>query len=585
MHGDVIGIMKDHPASLNRYVYYPDRLTRMPGPYPGATIFGNLIRNTYNFFTQPIFKGAFSAILSESTVAVRPSNVDDESVGDFLRRRFGATIADNMASALFHGIYAGDLYNLSARTLLPKIWYLETRDPDGSGINTEMAELLFRGQSLLPYHNIRFHNMTVKVQDTGGKQDEAALGHLIDGLKRCSVYTFGRGLASLTRRLEDSLRANGNITIKTEANVNSVVWNEESKRLAVSAELDESPTDYDYAVSSLSPAQTKKFFEKSTEARQQSAPVTVAQACDKASKSVNVMVVNLYYSNPELIPPSIAGFGYLIPRSISVEQNPERALGVIFGSESSGLRGEQAFTTLPKPSAVKLEQLKKYQQTLRQMPLPNDMTGPAFKRFGAERDPKMQELVRQMELTRERLERAQKDTEQAIEDYGQVSEETGQKELRIRMGQDTAPGTKLTIMMGGHWWDGWAEDDFPDEELAIAMAKNVLARHLGITEQPTVAKARLNRDAIPQYHVGYRGTMAKIHEGLKTEFRGRLKVAGPWWQGGVGVNDCVRKARETAFAIREGWDEKTGLEDYAEEEKWCLMDKRTGKVMIDPMSE
>lgn len=49
--------------------------------------------------------------------------------------------------------------------------------------------------------------------------------------------------------------------------------------------------------------------------------------------SVTVMVVNLFYSNPSLIP--VRGFGYLIPRSVPLEQNLECGLGVVFDSESS----------------------------------------------------------------------------------------------------------------------------------------------------------------------------------------------------------------------------------------------------------
>ena len=58
--------------------------------------------------------------------------------------------------------------------------------------------------------------------------------------------------------------------------------------------------------------------------------------------AVTVMVVNLYYSDPNILPER--GFGYLIPRSIPFEQNPECALGVVFDSDSS--------IGLPPPAGV-----------------------------------------------------------------------------------------------------------------------------------------------------------------------------------------------------------------------------------------
>lgn len=156
------------------------------------------------------------------------------------------------------------------------------------------------------------------------------------------------------------------------------------------------------------------------------------------------MVVNLYYDRPDLIP--YRGFGYLIPRSIPYQQNPEQALGVIFASESS-------------------------------------------------------------------------------------------------TGQDTAPGTKLTVMFGGHWWDDLAESKYPDEETAIELAYSLLERHLGIKDRPAVAKARLQKGAIPQYTVGHLSRMNELSQAVRDEFDHRLTLAGNWYGvHGVGINDCVRQA-------------------------------------------
>lgn len=154
------------------------------------------------------------------------------------------------------------------------------------------------------------------------------------------------------------------------------------------------------------------------------------------------MVVNLYYPNPDLLP--VTGFGYLIPRSIPYDQNPERALGVIFGSDSS-------------------------------------------------------------------------------------------------VGQDTAPGTKLTVMFGGHWWDDWLESDYPDHDTAVKMARSLLERHLSITDEPILARSKLQRNAIPQYTVGHISRMQDLSRSVRDDFNKRLTLAGSWY-GGVGITDCVRQA-------------------------------------------
>ena len=165
------------------------------------------------------------------------------------------------------------------------------------------------------------------------------------------------------------------------------------------------------------------------------------------------MVVNLYFSNPDILP--VHGFGYLIPRSVPYAENPERALGVVFDSDAT-------------------------------------------------------------------------------------------------IGQDGARGTKVTVMLGGHWWDEW--DSYPDEDEGARMAKAILGRHLGISVEPEAIRVSLQRDCIPQYTVGHHNRLSRGSGQLEENFRGRLRVAGNSYTG-VGLNDCVRAAREV---VRELVDEVPG---------------------------
>jgi oxygen-dependent protoporphyrinogen oxidase len=178
-------------------------------------------------------------------------------------------------------------------------------------------------------------------------------------------------------------------------------------------------------------------------------------------ESVTVMVVNLYYRDENILPER--GFGYLIPRSISFDQNPEFALGVVFDTYAT-------------------------------------------------------------------------------------------------LGQDTIPGTKLTVMMGGHWWSEF--DSYPDEEEGAAMAKAVLKRHLKIDEEPEAVHVSLQKDCIPQYTVGHHSRMEKARQELLLAYRGKLAVAGNSYMG-VGVNDCIRAAKDVARDIANNRD-ITGLESFSQ---------------------
>jgi oxygen-dependent protoporphyrinogen oxidase len=498
---EILAVSKSSPASLNRFIYYPDHLALMPGPGRGLW---ETFRRLSIWWKEPIFAGVLPTLLREPLRPPRDPDVKDESIGRFLERRFGKALTNNIASAFFHGIYAGDIYNLSARTLLPLMWYLEARDRERElGILGEAVNLRLSGTRILPEKDIRFARL--RSEDTSHGPKETRVIKAL--LKQASVYTFKRGLGQVTSAIETAFSSNPNVEIRISSPVEDAVFDQNTQSVAITS--NGATSNYDYVVSTLGPKETRTFLASGAKGRGTSLASTVTTACERSSHSVNVMVVNLYYQNPDLIPRANAGFGYLLPRSVPFEENPERALGVIFSSETSGRPG----TLVPGS--------------------------------------------------------------------GEVRDGSAQ-EADSHPGQDTAPGTKITVMLGGHWWTQWDPQDLPDEEQAIDMAKSLLKRHLDIDDMPEVAQARLQRNCIPQYPVGYREDMATVHDALLSEYQGRFKVAGPWWQGGVGVNDCVRAAREASWAVRHQWDDKTGLEQYAQDEVWCLVNPKLGKIVPDP---
>ena len=480
-------ISKNSAAARNRYIYYPDHLVRLPGMLPGASTLMNVSRNALTLWREPLFKNFFRGLLSNMLFphdGLRPATLQDESVGSFVSRNFNRELADNLLSAVAHGIYAGDIYQLSTRALFPLLWGLE-RDNDGAGITRNLLRLYsdFRGVPV-PYEDVLLTHTSRAEQTTEemGRRDAAYEG--------TAIFTFKEGLDTLTKGLERAVRESPRVTIKTGQRVESVSRNAADGSLRVRLAQDsaqarrerrERPESFDYIVSSISPAALRPIVDRGTEGT----PTPLTPGKDayhflNETPAVNVMVVNLYYSEPDLIP--VQGFGYLIPRSVPLEQNPERALGVIFGSDSS-------------------------------------------------------------------------------------------------VGQDTAPGTKLTVMLGGHWWDGFKSGEFPDKQSAVEMAQNVLRRHLGISAKPVVAKAVFQQDAIPQYAVGHHQRMSKVHELLLSEYRGRLKVAGNWYQG-IGVNACVNAARRSVKDIREGHDQSTGLEGSGRPVVWIMFNSRESTLAV-----
>ena len=110
---------------------------------------------------------------------------------------------------------------------------------------------------------------------------------------------------------------------------------------------------------------------------------------------------------------------------------------------------------------------------------------------------------------------------------------------------DEVSGTKLFVLMGGHYYDN--EINPPDtEEEAISQAKYVVERHLKIPpETPCFAMARMAKNCIPQHLVGHQDLMRQVDTQLATAFGGRLGVAGGSYHR-IGVLGALRAGYDAA---------------------------------------
>ncbi|KAH7371555.1 hypothetical protein BKA66DRAFT_535139 [Pyrenochaeta sp. MPI-SDFR-AT-0127] len=423
---------RSEPGAKNRFIYFPDKLNRLPSEQPSL---GHL----FSLWRSGILNGVFGMI-KEPLIPKRPQGLADETVGSFLARRVDKRIADNIVSAVFHGIYAGDIWRLSAKTLLGLAWQLEGRYGSALGGFFRMQSEDNRPQQLS-----LVHPYDLEVSKALNEQIDIDLD-FARNLKDASMFTFKDGLQHLVRALQKSVEEKGNVEIRTEAPIQSSTPMKDGNGVEIiSGSESSSPETFDLAISTLRNNDLTPY--------------------------VTVMTVNLYFANPNLLP--VEGFGYLIPQSVPFEQNPERALGVIFDS-----------------SAIK--------------------------------------------------------------------------------GQDTAPGTKITVMMGGHWWNDWVE--YPSEEEGLEMAKSVIKRHIGITDEPIAHCANLSKDCIPQYTLGYEDRLRDFAQGLTSEFHGRMRVVGSQFNG-VGVNDCITGAWNIARGLRgEGWKSRScGLDRVLDQRDWVVV--------------
>jgi oxygen-dependent protoporphyrinogen oxidase len=88
------------------------------------------------------------------------------------------------------------------------------------------------------------------------------------------------------------------------------------------------------------------------------------------------------------------------------------------------------------------------------------------------------------------------------------------------------PGTKLFVLLGGHYYDEPGAS-IPSEEEAIQQAKTLLERQLRIPRDlPCHAVASLAPECLPQHYVGHHRRMAAASNELEVGFNNRLAAIG-----------------------------------------------------------
>jgi protoporphyrinogen/coproporphyrinogen III oxidase len=215
LEDDIVVTGKDSPAAINRYIYYPDHIVRMPGSDPRKGLLENLWINGKVLLTEPVLQGFFKALLEEPIQSPK-SNMNwnqDESISSFVGRRLNKTVADNVVSALYHGIYAGDIEKLSAHTILGFYCELEKSDRRVLGSLLQMARE--RKRPLVTDDLLAMHS----------------IAHLRSGncwrscsqlLRGASTFTLRKGLNQLVEALKLRLESSGKVEILTGNSVDGI---------------------------------------------------------------------------------------------------------------------------------------------------------------------------------------------------------------------------------------------------------------------------------------------------------------------------------------------------------------------------
>lgn len=96
-------------------------------PLPEASVLGIPTRIAPLVTTRLFSIGGKARMAAEIVVPRRPASLRDESVGSFMRRRFGNEAVTYLAEPLLAGIHAGRVDRLSMAALFPRLWDAEAQ--------------------------------------------------------------------------------------------------------------------------------------------------------------------------------------------------------------------------------------------------------------------------------------------------------------------------------------------------------------------------------------------------------------------------------------------------------------------------
>lgn len=187
----------------------------------------NIERFIHTIWREPLFNGVLPGILFEHWKPPRNATEwqKDESIGSFISRRFHPNIAENLLSAVMHGIYAGDIDQLSAQMLMGAYRNLE----DGGVLYGLVSKGLAKRKTYLMDDLMAWESMSngIKTKDRGRQ-----IGRV---LETASTFTLKGGTQQLVDGLAAALKASPKVSIMTNTNIDAMSQSKGADNINVSA--------------------------------------------------------------------------------------------------------------------------------------------------------------------------------------------------------------------------------------------------------------------------------------------------------------------------------------------------------------
>ncbi|XP_055380908.1 protoporphyrinogen oxidase [Condylostylus longicornis] len=283
---DIYPIGCSSEASKNRMIYVKNNLCTLPS-------------SLIDMFktTPPFSKPLVSGFLQDLRAPSVKHSLDDESIYNFCKRRFGGEIADYIISSMICGICAGDAKEISVRFIMNDLFEKEQRH---GGVLKGLIKDYFSKEIKKMSNMERFALMSkdAKLVESARKNN-------------WSIYSFKNGMETLINSLNSNIKSKG-VTVNTNSECKQITFTTNGAVININGK--EIETDHIIgAIPSFKLAELVKLQH----------PFLNNQLKD--IQYVDVAVVNLKFCSKDLLKND--AFGLLIPPSENIP-----ILGVIFDS-------------------------------------------------------------------------------------------------------------------------------------------------------------------------------------------------------------------------------------------------------------
>ncbi|EEZ98095.1 protoporphyrinogen oxidase [Tribolium castaneum] len=271
----IVPITSGHPAAKNRLIYANGSLHLLPSSLTG------LFRKQ-----EPFSKPLILHLLND--LKARRKEVKDESIYDFIGRRFGSEVADYLISPLICGICAGNAKEISVKFLMKQLFEYEQKH---GSVSKGLLTSLF-AKSKRP---------TVLCETALRARSE-----------KWNIYSFKNGCETLPIALRNNIVSNG-VNIKFNTECTEIITDKGQVILNL---FNNETIKCDHLVGAIPANVLGRLLQKQHP--------ELAQCLKKLTKNVSVAVVNLLFKENFIKNPA---FGLLV---VPKEQLP--VLGVIYDS-------------------------------------------------------------------------------------------------------------------------------------------------------------------------------------------------------------------------------------------------------------